>query len=109
MAKGLGVGGCYLIDAITFAAAFYGAVGLPSMRRCGADESLAAWSTSTHGPPDRIKPAAGGYRSCKSSGTAQAKWSCVGGFAVQILSQGRDLGIVRGLPDGGVLKMYAFK
>lgn len=28
----LGVGGCYLIDAVTFAAAFYGAFGLPSMR-----------------------------------------------------------------------------
>jgi predicted MFS family arabinose efflux permease len=28
----LGVGGCYLIDAITFALAFYGAFGLPSMR-----------------------------------------------------------------------------
>jgi hypothetical protein len=28
---------------------------------------------------------------------------------VQILSQGRDLGIVRGLPDDGVLKMNAFK
>ena len=28
----LGVGGCYLIDAITFAMAFYGAFGLPPMR-----------------------------------------------------------------------------
>jgi MFS family permease len=28
----LGVGGCYLIDAITFALAFYGAFGLPPMR-----------------------------------------------------------------------------
>lgn len=31
----LGVGGCYLIDAITFALAFYGAFGLPPMRADG--------------------------------------------------------------------------
>lgn len=30
-----GVGGCYLVDAITFALAFYGAVGLPPMRPDG--------------------------------------------------------------------------
>jgi hypothetical protein len=28
---------------------------------------------------------------------------------MQILSKGRELGIVRGLPDGGVLKMNAFE
>jgi len=32
LAGGLGVGGCYLIDALTFAAAFHGALGLPRMR-----------------------------------------------------------------------------
>jgi MFS family permease len=31
----LGVGGCYLIDAITFGLAFYGAFGLPAMRADG--------------------------------------------------------------------------
>lgn len=31
----LGVGGCYAIDAVTFAAAFYGAFGLPAMRSGG--------------------------------------------------------------------------
>jgi MFS family permease len=31
----LGVGGCYAIDAVTFLLAFYGAVGLPSMRPDG--------------------------------------------------------------------------
>ncbi|MBC2867182.1 MFS transporter [Streptomyces mexicanus] len=32
LAGGLGVGGCYLIDALTFAAAFHGALGLPRMK-----------------------------------------------------------------------------
>lgn len=31
----IGVGGCYVIDAVTFAAAFYGAFGLPPMRPDG--------------------------------------------------------------------------
>jgi MFS family permease len=31
-----GVGGCYLIDALSFGAAFYGALGLPAMRPDGA-------------------------------------------------------------------------
>lgn len=34
-----------------------------STHRCGEGESSAAWSTSTHGPPDRIKQAAG-HRPC---------------------------------------------
>jgi hypothetical protein len=38
---------------------------------------------------------------------AYVSWSQPCG--VQIFSQGRDLGIVRGLPDDGVLKMNAFK
>ena len=32
---GLGVGGCYLVDAVTFAASLYGAFGLPAMRPGG--------------------------------------------------------------------------
>lgn len=35
IAAWLGVGGCYLIDAVTFAVAFYGAFGLPPMRPAG--------------------------------------------------------------------------
>jgi hypothetical protein len=33
----------------------------------------------------------------------------IGACGVQILSQGRDLGIVRGLLDDSVMKMNAFK